>query len=54
MTAVGKRQGAGGRRRQWVVASVAVLLYAGSAFAQDRLPPMAADKLTEAQKKAAA
>ena len=34
---------------------VAVLLcYAAPAFAQDRLPPIPADKLTDAQKKAAA
>ena len=40
--------------RQWAVVSAvaALLLCAASAFAQDRLPPIPADKLTDAQKKA--
>ena len=40
--------------RQWAVVSAvaALLLWAVSAFAQDRLPPIPADKLTDAQKKA--
>ncbi len=40
--------------RQWGVGSAvaAILLCAVSAFAQDRLPPIPADKLTDAQKKA--
>src|ERR1044071_8093447 len=43
-------------RRQWAVGSFlsAMVFCAGSAAAQDRLPPIPADKLTEAQKKAAA
>src|SRR4051794_18420815 len=41
--------------RQWAVGSLAgaMMLCAASAFAQDRLPPIPADKLTDAQKKAA-
>ena len=40
--------------RQWAVGSAvaAMVLCAVSAFAQDRLPPISADKLTDAQKKA--
>jgi len=40
--------------RQWAVVSAvaALLLWAVSAFAQDRLPPIPANKLTDAQKKA--
>src|ERR1041385_1658333 len=41
-------------RRQWAVGGVvtAMVLCAAAAAAQDRLPPLAADKLTAAQKKA--
>jgi len=56
MTAVDRRQWAGGRGGQVVVGSLVALmvLCSASAFAQDRLPPIPADKLTEARKKAAA
>jgi 4-carboxymuconolactone decarboxylase len=37
-----------------VVASLAILCGVGSAWAQDRMPPLAADKMTDAQKQAAA
>src|SRR5512144_895777 len=39
---------------RWAVGNVvaAMVLCTGAAFAQDRLPPIAADKLTDAQKKA--
>ena len=55
MQAAGNRQWAVGGG-QWATGGVlAVMMFcAASAFAQDRLPPIAADKLTEAQKKAAA
>jgi len=49
-------QRAAGRSRQAVVGSLAALMvcFATPTFAQDRLPPIPADKLTEGQKKAAA
>ena len=56
MTEVGRAQGAVRRAWQVVVGSLVALMVFGSAsaFAQERLPPIPADKLTEAQKKAAA
>jgi 4-carboxymuconolactone decarboxylase len=56
MTEVGRGQGAVRRTGQVVVGSLVALMVFGSAsaFAQERLPPIPADKLTEAQKKAAA
>src|SRR4051812_28896768 len=56
MKAVGASQWAVGSRLWAVGGRVAaiVLLCATATFGQDRLPPIPADKLTEAQKKAAA